>query len=40
MFKLLPLQTLKTFIVYRSKKLEDGKNYREEDNISCKVITG
>ncbi len=26
--------------MYRSKKLEDSKNYREEDYIGCKVITG
>lgn len=40
LFKLLPLQTVKTHIVYRSKKLEDSKSYREEDYIACRVITG
>jgi len=37
---LLPLQTLKTYFVYRSKRLEDSKNYREEEYIACKIITG
>ena len=40
LLKLLPLQTLKTYIMYKSKKLEDSKNYREEDYITCRVITG
>jgi hypothetical protein len=40
LFKLLPLQTLKTHILYRSRRLEEGKNHREEDYIGCRVITG
>lgn len=40
LIKLLPLQTLKTHIIYRSRRLEDSRSYREEDYISCRVITG
>jgi hypothetical protein len=41
LFKLLPLQTLKTSLVYKSRQLEDnGKTYKEDDYIGCKIITG
>lgn len=40
LIKLLPLQTLRTYIYFNSSRLPDGKNYREEDRIACKVITG
>jgi hypothetical protein len=40
LLKLLPLQTVRTHIVFNSSRLADGKNYREEDKLACKVITG
>lgn len=40
LLKLLPLQTIKTYLIFNSNRLSDSKNYREEDRISCKVITG
>ncbi len=40
LLKLLPLQTIKTHILFNSTRLSEGKNYREEDKIVCKVITG
>lgn len=40
LLKLLPLQTIKTHLIFNSSKLTESKNYREEDRVSCKVITG
>lgn len=40
LLKLLPLQTVRTHIIFNSSRLPDGKNYREEDKLPIKVITG
>ena len=40
LLKLLALQTIKTHLIFNSSRLSDSKNYREEDRINCKVITG
>jgi hypothetical protein len=31
---------MRTHIIFNSNRLADGKNYREEDRLACKVITG
>jgi hypothetical protein len=40
LLKLLPLQTLRTYIYFNSTRLPDAKSYREEDRIAFKVVTG
>ncbi len=37
----MPKETITTFITYRSKKLDNnGKTFKEEGFIPCKIITG
>lgn len=41
LLKLLPRQTIHTYLVYHSTPLEaNGKPHKEEGTITCKIITG